>query len=134
MSKEFSRTRRLGEQIRRELSELVRSELKDPRLAMVSFTAVKLSRDLSHAVIYCIFMEDDTREPCLEALNNAAGYLRHQLAMRIRARTVPALKFVYDESIERGAYLSALIEKARSTDSDRRAADNAQSITGNDAE
>lgn len=116
MPKEYSRTQRLGEQIRRELSVLVRDEINDPRMGMVSFTAVKLSRDLGHATIYCSFMQPEDKDETLTVLNHAAGFLRHQLADRVHARKLPALKFINDESLERGAYLSDLIDRVRSED------------------
>ena len=119
MPKDFSRTQRLGEQIRRSLSSLVLNEVKDPRVAMVSFTAIKLSRDLSHATIYCTVMNKDDRADTLEALNRASGFLRKKLAAEITARIVPALKFVYDESLERGAHLTDLINAARKDDADK---------------
>lgn len=118
MPKEFSRSQRMAEQVRRELAELVRDEIKDPRVNWVSFTAVKVSRDLSNAVIYFTALNDEDREPATEALNKAAGFLRHQLSHRIRSRIVPSLKFVYDVSIERGTSMESLIAKARSTDPD----------------
>jgi len=118
MPKEFTRSQRMSEQVRRELAELVRDEIKDPRVSWVSFTAVKVSRDLSNAVVYFTVLNEQDREPVTEALNNAAGFLRHQLSSRIRSRIVPALKFVYDVSIERGTSMESLIAKARSTDPD----------------
>jgi ribosome-binding factor A len=118
MPKEFSRSQRMAEQIRRELAELVRDEIKDPRVNWVSFPAVKLSRDLSHAVVYFTVMNDEDREGTDEALNKAAGFLRRQLSQRIRARIVPQLKFIHDDSIERGTSMEALIAKARASDAD----------------
>ena len=118
MPKEFSRSQRMAEQLRRELAELVRDELKDPRVSWVSFTAAKVSKDLSHAVIYFTVMQDDEREATAEALNKAAGFLRRELAHRIRSRIVPSLKFIYDSSLERGMSMDALISKARASDPD----------------
>lgn len=118
MPKEFSRSQRMGEQIRRELAELVRDELKDPRLGWVTFTAIKLSRDLSQAVVYYSVLKEDEREQVGQALEHAAGFLRHHLAHRIRARITPQLKFIYDDSIVRGASMDALIAKARASDVD----------------
>lgn len=123
MPKEFSRSQRMAEQVRRELAELVRDEIKDPRVNWVSFTAVKVSRDLSNAIVYFTALNDEDREPATEALNKAAGFLRHQLSHRIRSRIVPSLKFVYDVSIERGTSMESLIAKARSTDADADADD-----------
>ena len=112
MPREFSRSQRMAEQIRRELSDVVRDELKDPRMGLCSFTAVKLSRDLSHAVVFCSVLDQARRDATIETLNRAAGFLRSQIASRIRARTVPALKFINDESVERGEAMEALINKA----------------------
>jgi len=119
MPKDFTRSQRLGEQIRRELSVLVQNEVKDPRVAMVSFTAIKLSRDLSHATIYCTVMNKEDKVDTIKALNNAAGFLRKKLAAEINARIVPALKFIYDESLERGTHLTELINAARKDDADK---------------
>ena len=118
MPKEFSRSQRMAEQIRRELAELVRDELKDPRVSWVSFTAAKVSKDLSNAVVYFSVMNDDEKEQTGEALNKAAGFLRRELSHRIRSRVVPSLKFIYDSSLERGMSMDALISKARASDAD----------------
>ena len=118
MPKEYSRSQRMAEQVRRELAELVRDEIKDPRINWISFTAVKVSRDLSSAIVYFTSLNDEDREYAVEALNKAAKFLRHQLSNRIRSRIVPSLKFIYDVSIERGASMESLIAKARSTDAD----------------
>ena len=119
MPKEYSRTQRLGEQIRRELSLLVQNEVKDPRVSMVSFTAVKLSRDLSYATIYCTVMNSEDKTETIKALNRASGFLRKKLAAEISARIVPALKFIYDESLERGTHLTELINAARKDDAEK---------------
>ncbi len=116
MPREFSRSQRMAEQIRRELAEIVRDELKDPRMGLCSFTAVKLSRDLSHAVVYCTVLDEALREGTLETLNHATGFIRSQIASRIRARTVPVLKFINDDSVERGEAMEALISKAIKSD------------------
>ena len=118
MPKEFSRSQRMAEQIRRELSQLIRDEIKDPRVSWVSVTAVKCSKDLSNAVVYFTLMDSSSSDQTAQALNNAAGFLRKQLASRIRSRIVPALKFIHDNSVERGSEMDALIAKARSTDAD----------------
>lgn len=112
MPREFSRSQRMAEQIRRELSDIVRDELKDPRMGLCSFTAVKLSRDLSHAVVFCSVLDLAHRDETIGTLNRAAGFLRSQIASRIRARTVPALKFINDDSVERGEAMEELINKA----------------------
>ncbi len=107
----------MAEQIRRELAEIVRDELKDPRMGLCSFTAVKLSRDLSNAVVFCSVLDKDLRDETMETLNRASGFIRSQIASRIRARSVPILKFVHDDSVERGAAMEELIKKAVQSDS-----------------
>ena len=116
MPREFSRSQRMAEQIRRDLAEIVRDELKDPRMGFLSFTAVKLSRDLSNAVIYCSVMEEDKEAETLETLNRANGFLRSKLASVMRSRTVPILRFVNDDSVRRGAAMETLIRKAMGKD------------------
>ena len=116
MPREFTRSQRMAEQIRRELAEIVRDELKDPRMGLCSFTAVKLSRDLSHAVVYCTVLDEAMRDDTLETLNHATGFIRSQIASRIRARTVPVLKFINDDSVERGEAMEELISKAINSD------------------
>jgi len=116
MPREFSRSQRMAEQIRRDLAEIVRDELKDPRMGFVSFSAVKLSRDLGNAIIYCSVIEEEKQVETLETLNRATGFLRSKLASRMRSRTVPILKFINDESMIRGAAMETLIRKAINED------------------
>ncbi len=113
MHQDFSRTDRIGQQMQRELAVLVRDELKDPRLDMVTIQAVKVVRDLSHAKIYFTIMDKDAdREESTKLLKAASGFLRKMLGQRMKLRTIPQLNFVYDDSIEYGAHLSTLIEDA----------------------
>jgi len=113
MAREYSRASRLGDQIQRDLSDLIRLELKDPRVGMVTITAVEVMRDLSHARVFVTSLagEEATQES-IRALRHAAGFLRSRLAQTLTSRVVPELDFVYDESIERGARLSRLIDEA----------------------
>jgi ribosome-binding factor A len=117
VAKEFSRSRRVGEQIQRELAELVQRELKDPRLGMVTISAVEVSRDMSVAkVFFTVLGEDHDEKSSLEALARASGFLRRELGHRMRLRSVPELRFHYDHSIEKGSRLSALINEAVASD------------------
>ena len=119
MAKEFTRSRRVGEQIQRELAELVSRELQDPRLGMVTISGVELSRDMSVAkVFFTVFGEGHDEKQTLEALNHANGFLRRELGHRMRLRMVPELRFKYDHSIENGSYLSNLINQAVAKDKD----------------
>jgi len=118
VAKEYPRTRRVGEQIRRDLAEIIRLRLDDPRMAMVSITAIDVSRDLGHARIYVTLVGGDQSERAevVDHLNEVAGYLRGELGRKLRLRMTPQLRFLYDESVERGAQLSALIDEACSHD------------------
>jgi ribosome-binding factor A len=106
----------MAEQLRRELAEIVQDELKDPRLGFISFTEVRMSRDLSHAVIYCSVLNSEQLNESIEILNSAVGFIRKSIGRRIRARIVPTLKFVADESIIRGAAMDELISEAIRSD------------------
>jgi len=120
MAKEFPRTRRVGEQMRREMACLMRSEIDDPRMAMVSITGVEVTRDFAHAKVYVTILGDPARrEEMVAALNQAAPMLRHELGRKMRLRTIPRLTFRYDEAVERGAHLSSLISAAVAADAAR---------------
>jgi ribosome-binding factor A len=113
MPKDFDRTRRVAEQIQRDLAQLIQFQIKDPRLGMVTVSSVEVSRDYSNAKVYVtVFNQDDNPKVALDILQHAAGFLRHELGQRLRLRTIPHLHFYYDESIARGAHLSALINTA----------------------
>ncbi len=117
MPKEYPRTRRVGEQIQRELAALIHDELKDPRLGMVSISSVQVSRDLGHAKVHVSVLgnEEQTRGS-LEVLNHAAGFLRHKLGKLMHIRVIPALRFYHDRSLEEGARIGALINEAIASD------------------
>lgn len=113
MAKSFNRATRIGDQIQKELAELIRLEVKDPRVGMVTITGVEVASDYSHAKVFLTTLADQRgKEDCLAGLNHAAGFLRSQLFRRLQLRVVPELHFVYDESVERGMRLSSLIGEA----------------------
>lgn len=125
MAKEYPRTRRIAEQLKRELAGLLRSEADDPRLALVSITSVVVSRDLAHAKVYVTLLGyEDQRSEVVEALNCLAPELRRLLGRILRLRVIPRLVFYYDEVIEHGAALSALIDRAVAADRQREPSDN----------
>ncbi len=120
MAKVYSRTQRIGDQIQRELAQMIPREVKDPRLGFVTVTAVDVSRDVGHAKVFITVMGENDAEKIqqnLRVLNDAAGYLRMLLGKAMKLRSVPNLHFHYDESISRGAHLSSLIERAVAEDS-----------------
>ncbi|HYC35481.1 MAG TPA: 30S ribosome-binding factor RbfA [Usitatibacter sp.] len=106
-----ARSARIADQIQRELAEVVRMEVRDPRVGLVTLTGVELSRDQSHAKVFFTVLGADAEE-ALEGLQRASGFLRSELAHRLTIRKVPELHFAYDESVERGMRLSRLIDEA----------------------
>ena len=114
MPREFSRTQRVADQIQREVAELLKRDVQDPRLEAVTVAAVRVSRDLAHAKVYVTFLDLDESqiESHMRALAHAAGFLRRRLASRVKTRGVPRLHFVHDVSVSRGSRLSTLIEEA----------------------
>jgi len=97
MPRDFPRTRRVGEQLQRELAMLIRDEINDPRIGMVSVSAVEVSRDLSHAkVFFSTLGNEDEAAASLQVLMGAAGFLRHRLGASLAMRHVPQLHFKQD--------------------------------------
>ncbi|MEW9897920.1 30S ribosome-binding factor RbfA [Chitinivorax sp. PXF-14] len=116
MAKDFSRSDRVGQQIQRELPEILRFELKDPRIGLLTITDVEVTRDYSHAkVFFTVLGSGEQKAQTLETLEHAAGFLRNELGKRIKLRTMPLLHFHYDHSVENGMHLSSLIDQAVST-------------------
>lgn len=119
------RLKRMGDQVQRELSDLIRSELKDPRLGgLVTISNVKVSPDMGYAEVYVTVMgrelaDDQTAQAhkdTLEVLNGAAGFLRQELGRRIKTRITPRLRFHYDNVTAHGNYMMELIAKAVAND------------------
>lgn len=110
----FARIDRVKEQITRELAELVRTGLKDPRAGFITINDVEVTRDYSHATVYYTVLDDTTRSITADALEHAKGFLRSELSKRIKLFRTPELHFEYDESIERGISISHLINQAAS--------------------
>jgi len=121
MPKDFPRSRRIAEQVQRELSDIIQLELKDPRIGMITLTDVEMTQDNAHARIYFTLLGDASRiEEAQAGLQHAVGYLRRELAHRLKIRIVPHLHFEYDASVERGIRLYKLIETAVADDARRR--------------
>lgn len=119
MPREFTRRDRVADAIQRELAEIIRRELRDPRLNMTNVTGVDVSRDLAIAKVYVNFIEalDEKEQSArVEVLSRAAGFLRSQLTSRMRLRATPKLSFFYDATGDRGRHLSALIDYAVAKD------------------
>lgn len=127
MAKEFSRTRRVADQIQRNLAELIQMELGDPRVGMVTVTGVEVTHEFERARVYFTVLDENLAdkeqakksiETTTKALNNASGYLRTALARRLKLRTTPELVFIYDSSMEYGNRLSDLIKQSGTSSTD----------------
>lgn len=107
------RPQKLGDLIQRELSELVQRELRDPRVGMITLTGVDVSPDFSHARVFYTTLNKENLDAARQGLKRASGFLRSQLARRIKLYTTPELRFEYDDSVERGDRLSRLIDSVK---------------------
>jgi ribosome-binding factor A len=115
------RPERVAEQIRADVAEILQTELRDPRLGLVTCTRVQVSSDLRNAKLYVSVLGDEAaREGTMKALAGATGFVRRKLSSKLGLRAAPDISFVYDPSVEYGIRLEALIEetKQRSPDSD----------------
>jgi ribosome-binding factor A len=125
-SKSYPRSSRVAHQIQRALSELIRREVRDPRLGMVTLTEVQVSKDLSYAKVFYSVLGAE-KSIAQEILDEAADMLRGPVGRALGLRHSPELRFVNDELIERGAKLSALIHKAVKEDEARHVDDDSSS-------
>lgn len=126
----FARSDRVAEQVRRDLAELIRGELKDPRVGMISLTEVQLTPDYAHAKVFFTTLDSSHLPEIMTGLKRASGFLRRELGKRVRIHTLPELHFVHDVSLERGASLSALIDQAaalsRNSEADSESAEDSE--------
>ena len=115
------RLKRMADSVQRELSELIRQELKDPRLGgLVTISAVKVSADMGYAEVYVTVMgrelgdeqSEVANKETLDVLNKASGFLRHELSRRIKTRITPRLRLHYDKTNAYGNYMFGLIAEA----------------------
>ncbi len=116
MPREFSRGQKVGDLIQREWASLIQREVKDPRIGMVTINEANVSRDLAFADIYFTVLPAEDVTSVEETLNQAAGFLRSQLAKVLNTRTTPKLRFHYDATIENGARISRAIDAAIASD------------------
>lgn len=106
------RIERLNELLREEISRLLRTELKDPRVAAVTVTGVRTSSDLSSATVYVTTPGAESGEEAIEGLRHAAGFVRGRLGRELRLRRIPELRFVEDRTLEHARRIEALLEEA----------------------
>ena len=126
MAQEFKRTDRIADQMQRDLAELIRSSLKDPRVGMVTINQVTVARDLGYASVYVTLLTVDDLDAdapevkeTIKILNGAAGFLRSGLSKMTKLRTIPQLRFHFDASVKRGRQLDQLIKTARNKDKEQ---------------
>mgnify|MGYP001066301780 CR=1 FL=1 len=119
MPNDFPRSRRVAEQIQRELGTLITTEVKDPRVNLATVTDVEVSRDLAYAKVYIgvLEMQSDPKE-VMAGLNNAAGFLRARLGRLLKLRIIPNLKFIEDTTEREAQRLSDIIDSAVAQDRD----------------
>ncbi|MFB2753165.1 30S ribosome-binding factor RbfA [Shewanella xiamenensis] len=118
MAKEFSRTRRIGQQLQQELAVVLQRDMKDPRIGFVTVNDVDVSRDLSYAKVFVTFFEEDNEvvQEKLNALIAAAPYIRTLVAGRMKLRVMPEIRFVYDSSLVEGMRMSNLVSQVINSD------------------
>ena len=113
MARDFSRSDRVGRQIQKELAEILhQGVLKDPRLGVITVQEVRVTNNLAFATIYFTLFDNSDRSEQEQLLNELSGLIRREISRRVKLRVTPELKFQYDQSIENGARLADLIEKA----------------------
>ena len=129
--REFSRTDRVAQQIQKEIAVILQREIKDPRLGMVTVSAVEVSRDLSYAKIFITVFntqDEDAAKQSAKVLNEATGYIRSLLGKRIRARIMPELKFVVDNSLMEGIRISNLVDSIIREDNAKHVDEDVESV------
>ena len=114
MTKDFSRTQRVGQLLKEEISRLIRREVKDSRVEMVTVTDVEVTRDLKYADVYVqIRGDDETKGQVIEGLESAAGFIRTRLGRELHIRRIPEIRFEIDRSQERAARINELLEQVK---------------------
>ena len=116
-----NRAARVGDEIQKVISQLLLTEVKDPRIPMMtSVLEVRMSSDLTHATVFLsVYGSQQEKRECMEAVNRASGFIRSQIAKRIKLRVAPELHFKLDESIEKGMDLMNLIDRTIKEDQER---------------
>ncbi len=134
MAKEFSRTRRIAQQLQQELAVVLQRDMKDPRIGFVTVNDVDVSRDLSFAKVFVTFFEEDKEvvQEKLNALIAAAPYIRTLVAGRMKLRVMPELRFVYDSSLVEGMRMSNLVSQVTARDKAKQQQFGTEDATDND--
>jgi len=123
MPREFKRADRVADALQRELSEVIRHEIRDPRIGMVNINAVRVSSDLSTAKVYLTFVDnpkDTSTEERVSLLNKASGFLRTRVGSEMQLRILPKITFLHDETVYTADAMSKLIDRAIQSDAVKR--------------
>lgn len=112
MKKVNTRATRMADQIHKDITEILRHKVKDPRINWVTINDVEVANDYSLAKIYYTVLEKSQQAPVAKALESAKGFIRSELSKGLTTYTVPQLRFIFDESLERGSHILSLISKA----------------------
>ena len=114
---QFKRKDRVGDQIKKEVSQIIQRELKDPGIGFVTITGVELSPDLKNArIFYSVLGDEQKRQSSDQALQRAVFFIQHEIGRKMRLKYTPKIKFVYDHSLEKGARIEKALEKIRSSE------------------
>lgn len=106
------RIQRVEELIKREMSDIISNELKDPRIGFVTVTGIEVSGDLSHAKVFVSVMGDaESKEKTMGGLNSASGYIQRILGERVRLKFLPRVEFCLDESLDHGFHIMSILDK-----------------------
>lgn len=120
----FQRASRIAEEVKRVVANLLRNDLKDPRVGFVTITSVEVSNDLSHAKIFVSTLANaEERVKTLQALNKAQGFIRNELGKKLKLRYTPELAFIFDESIEHGAKILGILNQINTNPMPERSGD-----------
>ncbi|MFP2770853.1 30S ribosome-binding factor RbfA [Oceanisphaera sp. KMM 10153] len=135
MAREFSRSRRVGQELQKEIAMILQREIKDERLKLVTVSGVELSRDLNYAKVFVTFLENDPEkiEQGMKVLKDASGFIRSLVGKAMRLRVTPELRFSYDQSLVEGMRISTLVSSTIAEDN-RRMKDGGQDEQDQDQE
>lgn len=114
---QFSRKERVQEEIKRELANILRQDVKDPRIGFISITDVDISDDLTFVKVFYSTLNDHKLEEIQSGLDKASGYIRSEIGKRIRLRVTPEITFHYDDSLKRGARIMELLNEVEKKES-----------------
>lgn len=113
------RTRQVGELLKEELTDIIRKEVKDPRIGFMSITEVDVTPDLRQARVYVSVLSEEERQGTMDALSSAASFIRHHLKPRLRMRQIPFLEFRGDRSMEYAQHITETLREIEKKDAER---------------